>query len=170
MSKTTTVNAIPYPEDTDAPDGPAQIKALAELLDTLKWGSRNLAPTVGMVNASGGLLLTESAVDVPGAVLEITPAVASKLLVVSSFRLMARNSGGASGSIWLDGVKSSKECGVSLTGTTTGAASSVSVPLYEVLTLTAAKHTIKLRAQKEGTVECTLTASGTGFLYVLVAS
>lgn len=34
MSKTTS-NGLPYPEDTDAPNGPAQIKALAEALNSI---------------------------------------------------------------------------------------------------------------------------------------
>src|SRR5262245_36505262 len=33
MTKETTNRKLPYPEDTDAPDGPTQIKALAEALD-----------------------------------------------------------------------------------------------------------------------------------------
>lgn len=81
MSKTTTVNALPYPEDTDAPNGPAQIKALAELLDTLKYGSRNLKPTVEEKQQSEDMTLTESFVLVPGLKYEVTPAVASKLIV-----------------------------------------------------------------------------------------
>jgi hypothetical protein len=45
--KETPFNKIPYPEDTDAPDGPTQIKALAERLDFLQAVSR------GSVKANG---------------------------------------------------------------------------------------------------------------------
>lgn len=34
MTQTSTINALPYPEDTDAPDGPLQIQALVNRLDS----------------------------------------------------------------------------------------------------------------------------------------
>lgn len=87
MSKTTTIHGLPYPEDADSPDGPAQIKALAEALDALKYGSRSLKPTALVAGASGTLSLTEAFQDVSGMVIEVAPAVASILLVTAVFDL-----------------------------------------------------------------------------------
>lgn len=87
MSKTTTVNALPYPEDTDTPDGPAQFKALADALDVLRWGSRNLKPTAGekIVAADFTLATGVGAKEITGSKIEITPAVDSKLFVDAAF-------------------------------------------------------------------------------------
>jgi hypothetical protein len=41
--KETAVNKLPYPEDGDIPNGPAQIKALADALEAIKWPTANVA-------------------------------------------------------------------------------------------------------------------------------
>jgi hypothetical protein len=188
MSKTTTVNAIPYPEDSDAPDAPTQIKALATLLDTLKWGSRNLAPTIGLKAAESDLALSASFEDVPlsGGSLELTPAVESKLLIAAVFDLEASPSSTgaiirARGTIRLDAADQTREARVSAQlgdriDETAGEVTNLNnvlratVPQFYLLTLSAAKHTIKMRARRETSPEGKCYAANTGFAYLLVAA
>lgn len=49
MSEVTERGEYPYPEDGDAPNGPAQIKALADRLEAV-------TPLTGYVTAAGGIL------------------------------------------------------------------------------------------------------------------
>lgn len=177
MPSTTPVNAIPYPLDADAPDGAAQIKATATLLDTLKWGSRNLKPSVGVKAASEGLILTTSYQDVPTTAghLEITPAVTSLLLVVASFSFF--NVSGVKTIIGGQGtIKVDSEAEQSALAEYTGAATiNQPKPASQVyaVSLSAAKHTIKLRARRNSATaeeECTLLAANTRFIYALFAS
>lgn len=141
MSKTTAVNKIPYPEDTDAPDGPTQIKALAELLDTLKWGSRNLAPTVGAIDQASPVSLEGSYVDLSSTSTELKPAVESRLLVAAMFVCAEVVTGGEIvGSLRVD---SSDQVGISVVNTLGIGSTLIFAP-----TLAAGTHTIKLRAKR----------------------
>lgn len=163
MPGETSVNKIPFPLDADAPDGPTQIKALADLLDTLKWGSRNLKPVAGVKAAGGNLALTTSYQDVPETTLEITPAVASILKVIAIFNFQSIvSTEEALGTVRVDAVDQSQPALAEGSGTF---AQVYAIPL------TAAAHTIKLRAKvgAEGhTGEC--NGFGTQFLYELIAS
>lgn len=183
MSKTTTVNAIPYPEDTDAPNGPAQIKALAELLDTLKWGSPNLKPTVGVKAASSDLVLTTSYVDVElsGGNLEINPAVASILKVTAVFTTVMSGTVSTSGyaeargTLNLDGVDQAPIAKrLVLLNSPAGVADSdyASVSQVYLLSLTAGeKHIVKMRGRKSATsYEVKVESGNTRMLYELAAS
>lgn len=163
--KTTAVNSIPYPEDSDPPAGPQQIQELADLLDTLKWGSRNLKPTAGIVAASEDLTLTTSYQDVPGATLEITPAVASKLLVTAVFAFSESSSGGASGTVNFNGEDQAIEARANAD---VSSASDTRAQVYS-LDLAVEKNTIKLRAKYLGAKGKALAGS-TRFLYQLVAA
>lgn len=175
MSKTTTVNAIPYPEDSDVPNGPAQIKALAELLDTLQWGSRNLKPTVGKVSASGALApVTEVETLIPGMILEITPAVDSYLIVHPCYKFFVDGKAKATVRMVVNGANqafhdighSGEKAGESDIG--------INVGLTELITMNAAtKYTIEFKAkQSEGgapTNDVTIEQSNTQFVYQLVS-
>lgn len=171
-----TANGLPYPEDTDSPDGPAQIKALADALDVLKWGSRNLKPTVGVVGCSADLNLTNAYQDVPGTELKITPAVASTLLVVASFNFIFETVDGnyrAQGTMRLDSTD--QEGRVANAGGLIKA--SIDTPVHGMqvyaLALTAAAHTLKMRAKydvRETGGNIRIQDLGTAFLYALVAS
>lgn len=170
MSKTTTVNAIPYPEDADAPDGPVQIKALAELLDTLKWGSRNLKPTTGIVEATETLGLTGAYQDVKGTTLEITPAVASILKVTAVFEFRAGEAEARyEGTMRLDAADQTPTARLNVANV---APSSANIPQVYSLALTAALHTIKMRAKRSsGASGGAVGGEGnTRYLYELVAS
>lgn len=188
MSKTTAVNALPFPEDTDAPNGPAQIKALAEALDTLKLGSRNLKPTIGIKAVEKDLELTTSYQDLVlvGGDLAITPAVESKLLIASAFDLRAttgansageNNVGRALGTIRLDTEDQSRAARVEVQRDGPTYRTYVRNTVVEVylLTLSAAAHTIKMRAKKEaeGGTDANLAkayAAGSAFGYMLFAA
>lgn len=162
MSKTTSVNAIPYPEDGEAPDGPAQIKALAELLDTLKWGSRNLKPTIGRKLSTEALVLTESDADIPGTELEITPAVESYLAIVAVFRRNA-SKGSVNGSVY-DGAFTQ---GVVAQVPETTNSETRQVTGFALVTLTPELHKIKLRASRSGATASSV--SDASYLYLLLA-
>jgi hypothetical protein len=147
--KATAINAIPYPEDSDAPNGPQQIKELATLLDVLKWGSRNLKPTLVLKSATKALELTTSYQDVTGAVLEITPAVASVLKVTIIADLTVLGPGGsAQASIKVD--SETEDAAVAHLDNDTAASLRVTASQIYVVTLSAAAHTIKMRAKKVG--------------------
>lgn len=203
----TTSNGNPYPLDADAPDGPAQIKALAEALNSIpakllasdsveeakikdlavttkkianaaiatakladgavtepKLGdgagtSRKLKPTAGLIAASSNLVLTGVYADVPGGVLVITPAVPSVLVVIATFQF---SNSSTIGSLSLDGET---EDGRAAVGTGAGVASQT-----YFIGLSAAKHTIKMRAKRTAEVTREALAEGTGLVYMLFAS
>jgi hypothetical protein len=165
--KATTIWGIPYPEDTDPPDGPTQIKALADYLDTLKWGSRNLRTTDGIVAASGDLTLANGEwKDVPGASVEIAPVVASKLKVTAIFDLENNGSGLVEGALALNGTRQSAHV---LHNQSSGLHRATLAQVF-ILTLPAEKHTIKLQAQRIGENTGKVEADHTRFLYEMVAS
>lgn len=161
MTKTTTVNAIPYPEDTDAPNGPAQMKAMAELLDALKWPARNLKPTFGGDDGgeAGTLTLTEAFQSVGGVSATFTPAVTSRVLVLARFQFWVGNEGGAaniraSGVLRLDSTDQDTSRPATLSSVTSSAGGNEGVAwqLYRLNAVSAAEHTLTLRAKKETTI------------------
>lgn len=164
----TPVNKLPYPTDADAPDGPVQIKALADALDVLKLGSRNLKPTIDIISASGDLTLTGSYQDVPGCVLEYTPPIAMNLFVLAIFEMQG-SPGECWGSIKLD--EEAESAALAKSSNDAGTDRHTVSQVYK-LALSAAKHTIKLRAKK-GPAEANNTGivrtAGTRFLYLAVA-
>lgn len=166
----TPVNKLPYPVDADIPNGPAQIKALADALDALKWGSRNLKPTAGVVQASESLSLSGAYQDVPGTSLEITPAVASILKVTAVFEFRAGEvTAEYAGTMRLDAADQTP---LALLGVSNVSPSKATVVQVYSLALTAALHTIKMRARRSsGASGGTLGGEGsTRYLYELIAS
>jgi hypothetical protein len=85
--KTKAPYEIPYFLDTDKPpDMAAVTKALADKLDATKWLSRSVGLTVGYKQGTGLVTLSgslQTAIE-----LSITPEVASKLIVISSLRVL----------------------------------------------------------------------------------
>lgn len=165
----TSVNKLPFPETTDSPDGPTQIGDLAEALDVLKWGSRNLKPTVGIKRCSADLALTEAFQDVvmAGGNLEITPDVASNLLVFAQFMLTPHAGDTFKGRIMVDAEAREAVEFIEIEEALTR----VPLPLFDVIPLSAAKHTIKLQAQDVPAIGGTkVRKSATWFAYMLVAS
>jgi hypothetical protein len=187
--KSTAVNALPYPEATDPPDGPSQFKGLAEALDVLGWGSRNLKPTIGVKQAAATLLELETAgfqdIALAGGDLVLTPDVNSQLLVLATFDLMA-----GTGNNTAPGANIAEAIGtIRLNSEDQGRCAEVKVqregPMYRIenrvtatqfysLALNAAtKYTIKMRAKRVelggtgGKGAC--YATNTGLLYVLFA-
>jgi hypothetical protein len=127
--------------------------------------SRKIAPTTGLVTASGNLSLTSSNQDVPGASLSITPAVASVLLVTASFDAQASNSGQFVGLIELDGV----QVGTFARHYASTASERATVTALARLVLDAGPHTVKLRGSNLVGTLGTIHAPSTGFSYMLVA-
>jgi hypothetical protein len=149
--------------------------------------SRKAKLTAGVIAATENLTLTTSYQDVPGAVLEITPAVASILKVTAVFDLevflstsdaAAGQSVEALGNAKLNsGSELSQVARVKIipTGEQVGdpyAAGGVRNTVVEIyaISLTAALNVIKLRAKRgaAGTASC--YAAGTAFLYELIAA
>lgn len=127
--------------------------------------SRKFKPTTGVVVATEDLELTGAYADVPGAKLEIIPAVASKMLITAVFE---GNGMDLIGSLKVD--SESESTATARVPRTEGQGTATGTQVYE-LALPAEKHTIKLRAKVAvggGTHKC--LAAGTRFTYELVSS
>lgn len=162
-----TETGIYYPSTGD-PERPAlDMQKLAESIAAQQWSSKQLKPTVGLVSASADLTLTTSYQDVPGATLEISPAVASSLKVTAIFRFMQHENGTARGTVQVDGVD--QEGSAILTPYSGSTVMEATVSQVYLLPLTAAVHTIKLRARREA-AEGQCFKQGSRFLYELIAS
>jgi hypothetical protein len=207
MSPQTTRFDLPYPQDSDSPNGPAQIGALALLLD-------QILPGFGVKAASGADMdLSGAYVDVPGASQAITPAVPSKGIVLAIFDFLIEQviSSGLQGGV-TNLALSAEEVGAKLAGTLNVDGADQSKParlgagnrtywemqganvnggglgmnavienrvqvratvfqLYQV-TLSAAAHTLKLRAKIEtatgGPDVAKCIISGTQFGYLIL--
>lgn len=135
--------------------------------------SRKFKPTSGLVTATAGSTVLEAAYkDIPGATLEITPAVASTLFVFASWDLNVNGGGGAGadaeGTISLDGVDQARPVKWGQGGATQIWIEVTMARCYR-LALTAALHTIKMRAKiANGAAEA--VGERTDFFYLLVAS
>lgn len=125
--------------------------------------SRKFKPTSGEITPSAGLVLTEAYVLIPGMKLEITPPVASVLFL--NVTLQGSGSEHCRGQYWLDGVEKDFLLMSSAFASIMGS-STFRIPL------TAAEHTIEIRAKKFGAGACTIAnaAGWTRMNYVLVSS
>lgn len=111
--------------------------------------------------SSAPLVLTEAYKDIEGTTYEVTPSVACKLFLVASFRMLCTSGATAVGTVGLDGVDQTDEARLT---PESGKIVSATVSEIYVLSLTVAKHTIKLRGKREtGSGEC-LKAKFAGFL------
>jgi hypothetical protein len=126
--------------------------------------SRKIKPTVGLITSTKNLTLSGSWQDVPGAELTITPAVASKLKITAFFDLEGNVT--CKGAVSLDGVDQTTS--TALMGPTVETYERHTVGQVWLLSLTAASHTIKLRAW--GSASSTAHFPGTQALYELVAA
>lgn len=142
-----------------------------------KLGSPKLAPTVGSAAATENLTLTTSYQDVPGGKLEITPTAAGKLLVVTVFTFAVESgvpveSVTALGTLKLDSESEQAALAELIFGSEEEVQEEMTATATQVyaLTLTAAAHTIKMRAKRgaSGTGLCKATSSR--MLYALFAS
>jgi len=130
--------------------------------------------TAGVVRSSEGLTLTSESKDIPGSKLEITPKVASKLLVVAFFDFQhsefTQQDGLAQGTLRVDGKDESTTAlfgyGESKSG---GNSERATVGQGYVVSLSAEAHTLLLRARKVSG-DMAANASHTGYLYALFAS
>jgi hypothetical protein len=118
--------------------------------------------TAGVVTASESIALTESYKDIPGAELEINPAVASKLLVV----MFASRAGGTASGLLAIKVDAEAE----LSSVTIPSEANISSARAYALTFSPGPHTIKLRGKRIGGESLTLSATGPHFLYELIAA
>jgi hypothetical protein len=137
--------------------------------------SRKSKLSVGVVSASGSdLTLTTSYQDVPGASLEITPAVASVLLVHAVFDLgfIAGASAvfEAVGTMKVDSDAEQARLAVLTVRLVTTESQRASVAQTYAIPLTAAKHTLKLRAKRGAENGAVCYTANTSFSYLLLAS
>lgn len=130
--------------------------------------------SVGRVQPSADVTLTTGA---PGpktdlCSLSITPSVASKLLVVQHVAVAGSNGAGSAES-WMnvdgtDRVDSSPP--VASLGAIVTTGDYTTLVAADVLDLTAAAHTVKLRARWNGAGIVSAQRQGSGFAYLLVAA
>ena len=124
--------------------------------------------TAGVVKLSETIALTGAYKDVPSTTLEITPTVPSNLKITASFTMNLRGIGAiGTGTMSLDGVDQALQAKRGNGGGTDAWLELTATQVY-LLSLTAAKHTIKMRCKGEG--EGILVANGTAYLYELTAS
>jgi hypothetical protein len=81
VSKTTTPNALPYPEDSDVPNSPAQIKSLAEALDKA-LGLRGSVTSAGALSTGKGFTVEKTGTG--AYLIKFTTAFAVKPVVTVS--------------------------------------------------------------------------------------
>lgn len=131
--------------------------------------SRKTKLSSGVVTASENLSLSGSYADVAGASLAITPVIASTLYIVSVVNFSA-------GSAAWEGVATFKVDSEAELSPLSGAKLTNSgdyqqVPQVYAIPLTAAAHTIKMRAKRTaGTGGFIVASSNTQFLWLLMAS
>jgi len=131
--------------------------------------SRKMKPTVGEKAMSAeALVLEELYADLAGCQLEITPAVASNLVVTGVFEVVAVEAAVEMyGSVKVD-AEAEKGTVARYRG---GAASARSTVMQTwVIPLTAALHTIKLRAKRNSAAKGTVFQPGTKMSYQLFAA
>lgn len=164
-----TLYEIPWPEVTDIPHGPLQMEEIAETVDAIQWASRSLKPTVGVKLMSvGEVELAESYSDLTGCKLEITPPVASNLFVVGSFQVLALEAECEfHGAIKLDAEAEKTQVA---RYRVEKANEQTTVSQAWVIPLTAAAHTIKLRARRGNGKKITVAQPATSMAYQLFAS
>jgi hypothetical protein len=124
--------------------------------------------TAGIVEASGDLVLTTSYQDVAGTELKITPAVASYLKVTAVFDFRITEGGRALGSMSVDGSTQLHTAHLTTPNSTENSATTTA-QVY-LLSLTAASHTVMMRAKREGGGTGNCFKANTLFLYELIAS
>jgi len=137
--------------------------------------SRKIVLDCGVVEATGDLNAMKGFyADVPGASLAITPAVASYILITAHWTVINDSSGvmGIAGLLNLDAADLTSEKIPITIFTSTGGiyGGRQTVSMSYKLRLTAAAHTIKMRAKDPtdlGFARC--EADGTRFTYMLVA-
>lgn len=137
--------------------------------------SRKMKPTTGLVAASADLALTEAYQDITGTTLEITPAVASILLVTTVFDIEihpnAEKAATGIGTLSVDAVDQERVAQKQALIVPTGNAVLRDTVFQQYrLALTAAKHTIKMRCKKTGAEPMKVYKTNTCFMYQLVAS
>lgn len=103
--------ALPYPEDADAPDGAAQMKALALAVEASinvdgSVTSRKWKPTIQWAFQTSGSNLAPNYADIPGASISLTPDVNSYWLIFAYFDYYAIHGGADTthGRVLLNGV------------------------------------------------------------------
>jgi hypothetical protein len=133
--------------------------------------SRKLKPTRGLIQATGSLNLTNSYQDIPGAVWEITPSVPSRAQLVLIFNFEITEAAaelGCSGIISVDGVD---QFNAVADMAAPAAGHSATVATIQDLSLSAAPHSIKMRAQKFPNIGKASALSGaTRMMFNLMAS
>ena len=146
---------LTVPTSADYDPGQADVpRAFRDYTDSLDDAiAQRVRPLVGVEVATGEALELNAAlyVDVPGTTLEIAPAAAGRLLVTAVFAFQipggTPNSTGY-GTISVDGVDQSGEALLNRSEIGPRMQSTVS-QVYDV-PLSAAAHTIKMRAKGEG--------------------
>ena len=149
-------------------DGGVETSDLADAAVT----SRKAKLTAGIITPSTSLTLTSSYKDVAGAVLEITPDVASNLLVVAIFDFhIILGPITCLGTLKVDAIAEESRHAESTVGSGVGGDRRTVSQVY-LIPLSAAAHTIQMRAK--GIIEAPgsgyVSSEYTQFLHVLTAS
>lgn len=150
MAGTTTTYGFPYPTLPDTPDGPAQIKALADAVDATftRDASHSQRLTGADVRATQSVTT-----DILTATL--TLAIARVVLISGKARFASDSTGGSDGVVGLaiavDGTQVDWAGPVTVPafGSTHGTFTPLSIPVFAA-SLAAGAHTIKLQADRDG--------------------
>ncbi|MGH2939840.1 MAG: hypothetical protein ACRDPE_17145 [Solirubrobacterales bacterium] len=136
--------------------------------------SRKFKPSVDLIEASATLACTEAFQDIAGCKLEITPAVASYLLIHAVFdaEVHPNNSPTAAsvvGALNVDGVVQARQAFKQVLSPAANTTNRDTIAQNWKIPLTAVKHTIKLQGKKGGPEPVNIFPTATNFLYMLVA-
>ena len=133
-----------------------------------KVTTAELKPTFGVVLSTIDLTLQNGTyADVPGATITLTPAVPSTIVVIATFDMDTPGSGYAgNGKINIDGADQTPTAILGAGATALSFNRGSAVTMIQA-NLTAASHTIKLRAQNSGSPSGIVRAPHTHFFYIL---
>lgn len=177
----TPVYGIPYPADADPPDGPGQMQALAEAVETALAAIERPESGVIPQTADRALPTDGSTVDVTGAQLIITPDVPIWLDVIAVFYIQALDDSygtapgkflvKAEGLLNVDGSVHARKAAIR-TGMPQGSiadfadVAGTQAQVYR-LNLNTSTHTIKMQARKTlgSDLDGIVYAEGTAMMY-----
>ena len=128
--------------------------------------------SVGRVQPAANVNLVAGSVKTDLCSLSITPTVASKLLVFHHAAILGSSGlGGVESWLSLDGTdRVDASPPVEAVGAIVSSGEIATLAAVDVLDLTAAAHTVKLRARWAGPGTIVASRAGTGFAYLLVAA
>lgn len=163
----------PFPDDEDAPDGPAQMGAMAEAGDATKWLSRSLKPTTGLVSASADKSeIGESYEDLGGTETKLTLPVKSFVLVTAVWQVQSTQIVSALTATMRFNSTDHAATAISFHGDATSGSLSDNITQIYREELAAGEHTLKMRVKASiaGLTTLKVLKAGTRYSYSVHAA